>query len=85
MRSIWPAAWLGLFLILGAGGSLNSQATSSSWVITPDSTAPSGADAMLRAADLQADAALLRRAYETLHPGLLRYNSPAQIDAALFS
>ena len=82
MRSIWPAAWLGLFLILGAGGSLNSQATSSSRVITPDSTAPSGADAMLRAADLQADAALLRRAYETLHPGLLRYNTPAQIEAA---
>jgi C-terminal processing protease CtpA/Prc len=37
---------------------------------------------MLRAADLQADVAILRRAYETLHPGLLRYNTPAQMDAA---
>ncbi|MFN0057769.1 MAG: S41 family peptidase [Planctomycetota bacterium] len=45
--------------------------------------AASGADSMLRAADLQADVAILRRAYETLHPGLLRYNTPAQFDAAV--
>ena len=31
------------------------------------------------AADLLADAALLRRAFETLHPGLLRYNTQAQL------
>jgi hypothetical protein len=31
---------------------------------------------------LLADAAILRRAFENLHPGLYRYNSPAQIDAA---
>lgn len=30
--------------------------------------------------DLKADAELLRHAYETLHPGLLRYNSAADID-----
>jgi hypothetical protein len=35
----------------------------------------------LRAADLQADAALLRQAYEALHPGLYRYNTPAQMEA----
>ncbi len=37
---------------------------------------------LLSAKDLQADAAILRRAYETLHPGLYRYNTPAQMDQA---
>jgi C-terminal processing protease CtpA/Prc len=36
---------------------------------------------MLRAADLQTDVAVLRRAYEQLHPGLYRYSSKAQMDA----
>jgi len=30
---------------------------------------------MLKSADLLADAAILRSAYEQLHPGLYRYNS----------
>jgi hypothetical protein len=34
----------------------------------------------LKAADLQADVAILREAYETLHPGLYRYNSKASMD-----
>jgi hypothetical protein len=37
---------------------------------------------LIPAADLQADAVVLRRAYETLHPGLYRYRTKAQIDAA---
>jgi acetyl esterase/lipase len=37
---------------------------------------------LIPASDLQADASVLRRAYETLHPGLYRYRSKAQIDAA---
>ncbi len=37
---------------------------------------------MLRSADLRADVGILRRAYTALHPGLLRYNTPAQIDSA---
>ena len=40
------------------------------------------ADSRLPAKDLRADAALLRRAYEALHPGLYRYNTPAQMDEA---
>ncbi|HEU4411722.1 MAG TPA: S41 family peptidase [Polyangiaceae bacterium] len=36
---------------------------------------------VLRARELLADAALLRRAYEALHPGLYRYNTPAQLGA----
>jgi hypothetical protein len=47
-----------------------------------EARAANGADAVIRAADLQADVAILRRAYETLHPGLYRYNTAAQIDAA---
>ena len=37
---------------------------------------------VLKGADLQADAMILRRTYEQLHPGLYRYNSKAQMDAA---
>lgn len=37
---------------------------------------------ILRSADLQADVAILREAYEGLHPGLYRYNTKAQMDAA---
>lgn len=46
------------------------------------STAPSAntESKLLQVADLQADFALLRRAYESLHPGLRRYNTPAQLD-----
>ena len=37
---------------------------------------------LIAAADLQADAAVLRRAYQQLHPGLYRYRTRAQVDAA---
>ena len=40
------------------------------------------ASRLIPAADLQADAAILRQAYESLHPGLYRYRSKADIDAA---
>jgi hypothetical protein len=36
----------------------------------------------LKAADLRSDATVLREAYEELHPGLYRYNTKAQMDAA---
>jgi hypothetical protein len=39
-------------------------------------------DRVVAAADLQADLALLRRAFGQLHAGLHRYRSPAEIDAA---
>ena len=35
----------------------------------------------LKSSDLQADAAILRSAYEQLHPGLYRYNSKLEMDA----
>lgn len=35
---------------------------------------------ILKSGDLQADAAILRSAYEQLHPGLYRYNSRAEMD-----
>jgi hypothetical protein len=38
---------------------------------------------LFKSSDLQADAAVLRRAYEQLHPGLYRYNSKAQMDEDL--
>ncbi len=38
--------------------------------------------AVVRATELQADFAVLRRAYEELHPGLYRYNTKEQMDAA---
>lgn len=36
---------------------------------------------LIAAADLQADFAVLKKAYEAMHPGLYRYNSKAQMDA----
>ncbi len=36
---------------------------------------------MISSADLRSDLAILRRAYEQLHPGLYRYNTKAQMDA----
>mgnify|MGYP001764140290 CR=1 FL=1 len=48
----------------------------------PSSAAPSRPGTVLRSADLKADAALLREAYESLHPGLYRYRTRAEIDAA---
>jgi hypothetical protein len=37
--------------------------------------------ARIPAADLQADFAVLKQAYEALHPGLYRYNDPARMEA----
>ena len=37
---------------------------------------------LLSAAQATSDVALLRRALQTIHPGLVRYTSPAEIDAA---
>lgn len=42
---------------------------------------PTSFKTVVRAAGLQADVAILRKAYEALHPGLLRYNNKAQMDA----
>ncbi len=47
---------------------------------TPSPT-PIAASSVLPAAGLQADVAILRRTYETLHPGLYRYASKAEMDA----
>lgn len=43
--------------------------------------APTGAPLRVAASDFRADLAVLRRTYAALHPGLYRYNTPAQIDA----
>lgn len=37
---------------------------------------------LMKGADLRSDAAVLREAYEELHPGLYRYNTKAQMNAA---
>lgn len=52
---------------IGLGG---TTVASSAWAAT-----------MLAPADVRGDIAILRRAYEALHPGLYRYNTPAQISA----
>jgi len=79
MSSRRAAACLGLIMTLGAGSPMPSQSATSIQVASPPTTP---ADTQIGAAELQADVAILRRAYETLHPGLYRYNTPAQIDTA---
>ncbi len=44
--------------------------------------APSAAGTlMIKSTDLESDGAVLRKAYEALHPGLYRYSSKAEMDA----
>jgi C-terminal processing protease CtpA/Prc len=42
----------------------------------------SAREPVLSSAELLADVAILRRAYTELHPGLLRYNTPEQLEAS---
>ena len=42
--------------------------------------APATGSSILKSADLQSDAVILRKAYEALHPGLYRYSSKAEMD-----
>lgn len=73
------AASLVLAMGLGPGSPVAPQAATNATVAPPQAAL---ASTRLSGASLQADAAILRRAYEALHPGLHRYNTPAQIDAA---
>lgn len=59
-----------------------SSAAAQTAAPAPAPVAVPRADTLIPSADLRADAAILRRAWETLHPGLLRYNTEADIDAA---
>lgn len=38
-------------------------------------------DQIIKSTDLQTDVALMRKAYEALHPGLYRYNTKTEMDA----
>lgn len=51
-------------------------------LLTLLTSCPISAATLLSPAELQEDVRILRRAYETLHPGLYRYNTPAQMDAS---
>lgn len=42
---------------------------------------PPAGNPIITSADLESDAAILRKAYEALHPGLYRYSSKAEMDA----
>jgi hypothetical protein len=72
-------AFLLRLLVSGLAAALPAAAVDPAF--PPDAGTPR-AQSIIRAEDLQADVAILRRAYEELHPGLLRYNTPSQADAA---
>lgn len=76
------AAVFGVAAILAANSSAIPQTTTPSTSTVPTPTATLRAGSLFRAKDLQADVAILRQAYETLHPGLYRYNTAAQMDEA---
>lgn len=87
----WRKRFVGVLTSLcvsaASGGVVESRAwaeTSASPSIPPVPNAgePLRASTLLRAADLQADADLLRLAYESLHPGLHRYNTPEELEQA---
>jgi len=58
--------WRAFQMVLLIGASCQAQVT---------------AVTVLKSNDLQADAAILREAYQELHPGLYRYNTRAEMDA----
>lgn len=63
-----------LLLVLGSTRCANAQTPPS-----PETKPVLSASSILKSADLSADLAILRRAYETLHPGLYRYNTPDEM------
>jgi Peptidase family S41 len=84
MKSGRPGLWtaarrLAWGVVLGLQLALTSPAAIAA---EPSATPTLTPASVLRAADLQADAALLREAYQTLHPGLYRYRTRAEMDQA---
>jgi hypothetical protein len=76
-----------LVLALAATSLIVPRTVASSTVASTQETArnavaPLRGGSVLLAGDLRADVAVLRRAYETLHPGLYRYNTRAEMDEA---
>jgi hypothetical protein len=49
-------------------------------IASPQVPPPAG-NPIITSADLKSDAAILRKAYEALHPGLYRYIGKAEMDA----
>ncbi len=80
MRSFRLA--LSLVMILTLAASAESAPRKKTDAATVPATKPLSAASIIPATELKADVAVLRRAYETLHPGLLRYNTQPQIDMA---
>lgn len=81
MRTYRLALSLVLILTLTAGAEAASRTKTAAAPADKASTTLH-AGSIVPAADLKADVAILKRAYETLHPGLMRYNTKAQMDAA---
>jgi len=52
------------------------------WASIAPLAAQTPPEPVITSAALLADVAILRRAYAEMHPGLLRYNTPAQLEAA---
>jgi len=77
----WTAS-VALILTLGPDVRLAAQPAAPAQAAAPAIAPAIRPDRMLRAADLQADVAILKRTYEALHPGLYRYNTPDEMDAA---
>lgn len=54
------------------------------WTLAAQTASPQASfpskNSLIKSADLESDAAILRRAYEALHPGLYRYSTKAEMD-----
>jgi hypothetical protein len=75
---VLPAVALPGLIAISPAHSLLAQATTST--APSPTTQPATAPTIIPAADLQSDAQLLRRCVEAVHPGLYRYNTPAQFE-----
>lgn len=72
-------------LMLGVSSRALCQTTPSADSAVNQAVSIRRAESVLPAKDLLSDVAILRRVFETLHPGLYRYNTPEQIEAAFRS
>ena len=70
--------------LMGTAPPARAQGAADAGAATTPTPAPTplSPETLIRAADLREDARVLRRAWETMHPGLLRYNTEADIEAA---
>ncbi len=78
----WPRSSVTTLTVIALAGCFACQSPESEPSPASSQTASLTSDTSIARGGLADDVALFRRVYEALHPGLYRYNTQAQLDAA---